>query len=497
MGSLQLALLNSVSHPKQQHLIIKQNLATAIQCLGNPWRFVEPNQASNLLCVWIETPEDLPKLEAVEKLCPANRLIVLSAIKLQSQAHWQWLSTTKNACPSVLNLINILSRVQAFLLPDFPSNSVPFDPDHYFTGILQTVLADGVARVCSIPEQTAIYLLPKENTVYINGDMEKIIPLALSKSAHITVKNMTDHELLKQVNYVKFSSRLSDYANFLGEDLFEAAQTTQYCRYSFAEAIWFSTLIASQGNLLADATADETLTFPKLPDFINNHYSDLLADFFELERMTLAERLNANTEKSRYEQINFYNACLLLPDVQHKTTRQKYSFADLEVVLKELTQQLPESTILIVTGNESVGKSTLCNTLADSSKLPAESALKLELGGIQFGHSNLFLYQMSKTSDIDDASQVLCSNAWGLLVLINNADANPFMELGYYLEFYKSYFNQAKIAIGITHSDIAAELTLADYVSHLENLQCNYPVLAVNPSRLSDSIALLIALLKS
>lgn len=493
--SLQLALLDSANTPKGHDLTIREILATAIRCLGKPWQLVESGGTSNLLCIWIETQADLARLKSVEKLCPANRLIVLSATELKSQARWRWIGSSENSYPSVLNLVNLLSRVQASILPQPTMSTAQFDPCQHFTSILQEALADGIARLCSLPEQPAIYLLPNENTVYINGDIEKLIPFALSTPAQIAVKNMSDQELLEQVNYVKFSSRLGNYAAFLEEDLFEATDTTKYNRYCFAESIWFSTLMASQGNLLKGANDHETLFFPKLPDFISTRYPELLADFSELETLTLAERLNAKTEKSDYEQINFYNACLLLPEVQRKTAKQKYSLLDLESTLQQHAEQLTHSTILIVEGEVNAGKSTLCATLTDGSQLPANSTLKFELGEIQIGHSTVFFYQTEKETKIDSSTQVLYNNAWGLLVLIDNSTASPFSELDYYLKLYKTYFNQARIAIGITHCDVAAKPSLADYITYLESLNCDYPVLAVDPHSLSDSIALVIAML--
>jgi hypothetical protein len=101
MDSLQLALLDSAT--SQTKLVsIKQTLLTAIHHLGKPWQLVESSHHANVLCIWVASEADLTLLQSVEKLCPVNRLIVLSTIQTDSKAKWQLFVSEEN------NHINVL-----------------------------------------------------------------------------------------------------------------------------------------------------------------------------------------------------------------------------------------------------------------------------------------------------------------------------------------------------------------------------------------------------
>jgi hypothetical protein len=212
--------------------------------------------------------------------------------------------------------VNLLSRVQAFLLQNELITEERFNPTLHFIGILQATLTDGIAKACSISAESEIYLFPKENAVYIKSETESLIPIVLSEREQISVKEMTDKELLEKVNYANFSSRLSNYASFLEEDFFQDVAAKEYTCHSFTEIHWFSTFLSSQGRLLIETSYDEAIFLPEIPEFISKNYPELVALFSLLDNVTLTSLLSLSTEQSRYEKINFYNACLLLSNTE-------------------------------------------------------------------------------------------------------------------------------------------------------------------------------------
>jgi hypothetical protein len=59
--------------------------------------------------------------------------------------------------------------------------------------------------------------------------------------------------------------------------------------------------------LLSEASYDETLFLPDVPEFIHKNHPELVAHFYLLDNLTLASILSLSSEQSRYEKISFYN----------------------------------------------------------------------------------------------------------------------------------------------------------------------------------------------
>jgi len=500
--SLRLAIL-APSASDNDHQLINNAITTAIACLNNAWSIADSSQA-HLILIWVNSEKDLKALQVLQEKYPSERIIVLAANEFRIQAHWHLSYLKHNTVPSILSIANLLSRIQAHFLPsDSPETPVAFDPDDCLFGIVQQAINDNIGRICSYQSCPDIYLLPKENAFYLSGNMEQLIPMALAKRQDINITEVNDQQILETVSYVKFSSRLSQYM-FLDEDsIFNDINVKKYKRYALNELVWFAVLIGSRGCLSGNIPPTETVLLKQLPEYMRLEYYGReykeLADCMSSNALSLFD-IRAKTGKSLFEIIGFYNACNALNLIEHGESARQIiqknltARSTLETIFTPVGQRLKGRIKIVIAGSVGSGKTAAISALSDFAPISTETrpsdsvtrkksttTVAMDYGEMRFNNQlRVFLYGTPGQKRFDFMSQLLCENAWGMLLLIDNTENDPIAELDYYLKLFEKFLDKIQLAIGITHCDITEKPGLETYIDHLRQRNLSYPVLRVD-----------------
>lgn len=504
MKPLRIAL-NTSSASEADRLAVHDALSLATLCAGEPWQFVDSSSYYGILCLWIKSAEDLPMLRSAEKRCPADRLIVLSLIELESHAKWKLHLPKGRNYPDALSLADLLRRVQQHLQPEtcIQQNEM-FDPGIYFGNILELALEDGLARVCMLQDRPPIYLLPNEDTVYMEGTIDLLLPFAVSKADEVKVETMTDEALLEKVGYVKFSSRIGEYASFMEGENFSDARLSHYSRFGFAHARWYAAIAASRGRLVQGAVPQQKLRLSEPPDFIGKYHENLLPLFERLRELPLEKLLASEKQHSDYEIINLYNGCLTLAGANPASARgraeKSQSLAKKHYTVDDLYQYfdsmpasvLAEKGAVVIAGESAPHKSLLSKTF--NALTPTDSDAE-QTQVVLTPEKSLFVYEFPEYAKFDFAEEMIAESAWGLLVTIDNSKREPFMELDAYLKLCRAYFSpEVRVVIALVNCEPQTGPSLEEYVRYLDSDGKNYPVLAIDPANASDAAALLMEL---
>ncbi len=513
MASLCLAVL-APSATETNRAIINHAITVAISCSGDKWQLVPPAKA-NLVLVWINSDKDKKALDILQNKYHAERVIALTSNEFRVEARWH-LSFQKNKIvPNILSIINLFNRIQAYFFPDFETDTPPtFNPYEYLPGIIQHALNDAISRICTYEPCPELYLLPKENSFYFSGHIEELIPMALARSQDIKITEVADQKILETVNYVKFSSRLSSYINIDEDDTFENIKIKKYKRYSINELIWFSVLINSRGRLIDNASPKKTVLLKQAPEYMRldyyaNEYKNL-ADCMANDALNLFE-ISDKLKKPLVDLVGFYNACSMLNLIEHgetaKQIKQKKTESrnELKNVFGKVADITKGRIKIVVAGSVGSGKTTAISVLSDFTPIRTESrasdtvtrkksttTVAMDYGEIRFNNElKVFLYGTPGQKRFDFMSQILCENAWGMLLLIDNTDNDPLAELGYYLDLFGKFLQQIHLSIGITHSDLAEKPVLKEYRDFLLKRDLPYPVMQVDARDTSSLVNLL------
>ncbi len=498
---------------------IKNTLASAIACLGQGWELA-PSTKANLAFVWINSAADANAFQILREKFPLERVIVAANSEFSELSVWALTFAKQHTMPSILSIANLLSRVQAHFEPEGQTvEPATFNPADYFYGIVQQALEDKIARICKHPACPDVYLLPSENAFYLNTPIDQLAPLALTKREAISVTEVDGQQVLETVSYVKFSSRLSSYLSLDEDSLFNDINVKKYKRFSINELVWFAVLMASQGRLLDGGLHATPVLLKQLPEYLRLDYYGkefkAIADCMNANALTLAET-SAKTERSWFEVAGFYNACSVMELIETgaaaaRIVASKAAARDtLENMFAKIGQNLATGRIkIVVAGSVGSGKTTAIATLSDFSPITTETrpsdtvtrkksttTVAMDYGEIRFnGHLKVFLYGTPGQRRFDFMSQLLCQNAWGMLLLIDNTEQDPIGELAYYLNLFEKFIDKIQLAIGITHCDETDDSDLGKYLEYLNQQGLSFPVMQVDarePSSLTHLLACLV-----
>jgi signal recognition particle receptor subunit beta len=476
-------------------------LAAAFAWLGPQWSVAEPGSA-NLLLIILNSAECSRNLwEEQRRVFPAERILVYGAGPLPADARWS-LPRMHRGAPTVLSLVNALLRMEESL----KGISTPADiyqPENHIQGIIADALADGMNRICSRPEEpeAGLYILPRENTAYILGDIERTIPLCISRREALKVATLSDEELQREAGYLRLSSRLSKHAAGLEEGL-KRLNPAPARRYSLRELIWFATLVNSKGRLRAGCSLDDEIIVKHWPEFTRlQYYQDYLEIAKLMSRRTLRVReVAAQTGLSLRQVIDFDNACAALGMVErgeraHREVQQhELARNRLHELLKPFAEAHGSRLKLVVAGTVGSGKTTALVTLSDF--LPAmtetrpsdgvfhqksSTTVAMDYGEARFDDLKLLLFGTPGQKRFDFMGEILSRNAWALLILIDNTQDNPLAELDYYFNLYQTVIPHLRVLIGITHADGPGGPSLVEYRNYLASRGVDYPVAQLDP----------------
>jgi signal recognition particle receptor subunit beta len=87
--------------------------------------------------------------------------------------------------------------------------------------------------------------------------------------------------------------------------------------------------------------------------------------------------------------------------------------------------------------------------------------------------------------------EILTEGGIGLILLVSNARPDPFADMHFFLNAFKSFIERTKVVIGITQMDLSPQPTLKDYHLQLKNNDLRIPLFEVD-ARKKDDISLLV-----
>jgi len=160
---------------------------------------------------------------------------------------------------------------------------------------------------------------------------------------------------------------------------------------------------------------------------------------------------------------------------------------------------------IIFTGPVGSGKSTAINAISDTPVISTEelatddvqnrkqtTTVALDYGMIKLGMGeNIHLYGTPGQERFNFMWDILINNAIGVVILVDNANADPLTDLSFFLKSFSSFISNSAIAIGITRTDLGVGPTLSDYRRILKDFNLNPPLFEID-GRKKDEVSMLI-----
>ncbi len=163
---------------------------------------------------------------------------------------------------------------------------------------------------------------------------------------------------------------------------------------------------------------------------------------------------------------------------------------------------------LVFTGPMGVGKTTAIAAISDTAPISTEVAnadtsvakatttVGLDFGQLMLDNGDrLRLYGTPGQSRFDFMWKILVRDALGLAILLDNSRPDPMADLTLYLDSFAGALEKMPCALGISRLPSHPSPTLDDYAQALAARGLVLPVLAVDPRRKDDVVALIETLL--
>jgi len=113
------------------------------------------------------------------------------------------------------------------------------------------------------------------------------------------------------------------------------------------------------------------------------------------------------------------------------------------------------------------------------------------------GGEKIHLYGTPGQERFDFMWDILTTGGIGLVVLLDNTRSDPFQDMRFFLQSFRSFIDKTSVAIGVTQMDLNNRYTISDYHTHLKPLKLNPPVFSVDAREKRDVSLLVQALMYS
>ena len=131
-------------------------------------------------------------------------------------------------------------------------------------------------------------------------------------------------------------------------------------------------------------------------------------------------------------------------------------------------------------------------------ELKSATTVALDYGLIRLdGGEQIHLYGTSGQERFNFMWQILSEGALGVVLLVANHRPQPLADLRYYLDAFRPFIDQTRLAVGVTYMDQSAEPRLEDYHRTLADAGMKAPVFEVDARERRDVALLVQALLLS
>ncbi len=173
----------------------------------------------------------------------------------------------------------------------------------------------------------------------------------------------------------------------------------------------------------------------------------------------------------------------------------------------------PHQYKIIFSGPQGAGKTTAIATISDIPPVRTDASTREE-GATRYGKEGITVamdYGLMKLASGDKIHlygtpgqerfnfmwEILCEGGLGLVLLIDNARADPLADLEFFLTAFQAFIQHTELAIGVTRMDLQAMPSLSQYREKLQHLALNPPLFQVDARNKRDVSLLLQALLFS
>lgn len=160
---------------------------------------------------------------------------------------------------------------------------------------------------------------------------------------------------------------------------------------------------------------------------------------------------------------------------------------------------------IIFTGPVGAGKTTAIQSISDVPPVKTDAAAsdmtKSRKSGttvaMDYGIINLedgekiHLYGTPGQERFDFMWDILVNGGIGLVLLLDNTRADPFKDMRFFLDAFKSFIEKTNVAIGVTQMDQSSKPTIADYHAQLKFTDLKPPIFAVD-ARVKNDVSLLV-----
>ncbi len=166
---------------------------------------------------------------------------------------------------------------------------------------------------------------------------------------------------------------------------------------------------------------------------------------------------------------------------------------------------------IIFSGSVNAGKTTAIESISDIppitteakasdslARLKSSTTVAMDYGVIKLDDGDaVHLYGTPGQERFDFMWEILTQGGIGLILLIDNSNAEPFAELDKFLRAFSDFIDGSNTVIAITHSDLCHSPTTQDYHAHFGKAISHIPLFAIDARRRSDVAMMVEALLSS
>ena len=160
---------------------------------------------------------------------------------------------------------------------------------------------------------------------------------------------------------------------------------------------------------------------------------------------------------------------------------------------------------IIFTGPVGAGKTTAIHSISDLPPIKTDAAasdmakskkaattVAMDYGVMNLpGGEKIHLYGTPGQERFDFMWDILVTGGIGLILLLDNTRADPFVDLKFFLDSFDKFIKDTAVAIGVTQMDISEKPTIDQYHAHLSSMGLKLPVFAVD-ARVRNDVSILI-----
>jgi hypothetical protein len=166
---------------------------------------------------------------------------------------------------------------------------------------------------------------------------------------------------------------------------------------------------------------------------------------------------------------------------------------------------------IIFSGPAGAGKTTAIGSISDIAPVTTDemasdisrsqnpaTTVAMDYGMLKLGEKErIHLYGTPGQERLDFMWEIFTQGGTGLVLLLNNNRPDPFGDLQFFFNSFKTFIDGTKLVIGVTQMDLARTPTIDDYHLQLESSGSKIPIFEVDAREKRDVSLLVESLLYS